>query len=401
MGFSESKDQLEGKNLIEHIDDIQSKLNDLQKEREQDEKLNYGWTGNLGHWYWDIAQNKVSFNSLKVKALGYADEDVPKEADYQFFTEKLHPDDYQPVMDNMIEHLKGERPVYEVEYRIKSLDGSWKWFHDRGRITKRDDSGKPLFMAGIVFDITRKKEYERQLADLVDNLEKENQMKNKFISVLAHDLRNPIGLLTTYMDLVKDNLKEKDLDELKFNIEQIENISINTYDLLNTLIQWAVSQEKSIEIKKEVASVSSILSKVVDQQDRIAARKKIRIKLDYPEDTNIKTDVVMVSTVLRNLLSNAIKFSHEGSIVEISADSKANEMIFSVKDEGIGMEQNELDQMFSEDEFFESRQGTGGESGTGIGLNLCRNFVERLNGQIWGESKPNKGTTIFFRIPMV
>jgi PAS domain S-box-containing protein len=400
MEFSESKDHLPEKNLIEKIDDIQSKLNDLQKEREQNEKLNYAWTGNLGHWYWDIAQNKVTFNSLKVKALGYADKDIPKEVNYQFFTKKLHPDDYQPVMDNMMEHLKGERPVYEVEYRIKALDGSWKWFHDRGRITRRDEAGKPVFMAGIVFDITKKKEYERQLADLVDNLEKENQMKNKFISVLAHDLRNPIGLLTTYMELIRDNLKEKDLDELKFNIDQIENISRNTYDLLNTLIHWAISQEKSIEVKKGTITISELIKTVTGQQEKIAARKNIRITISIPEDFEIVTDAVLISTVLRNLLSNAIKFSNEGSQVDIDASLAGDEVMFSVTDRGIGMEQKDMESLFSKDRFFESRLGTGGESGTGIGLNLSRNFVEKLGGHIWGVSKVNGGTTIFVKIPI-
>jgi diguanylate cyclase (GGDEF)-like protein/PAS domain S-box-containing protein len=158
--------------LIEILEETQLLVSQLLNEKEQEMKLEYAWTGNLGSWYWNVKTDTVTFNSLKATALGYTMEELPTEVGFSFFTEKLHPDDYQKVMQSMIDHLKGESPVYEVEYRIQAKDGSYKWYYDRGKITRFDDEGKPLFLAGIVFDITEKKVMQ-------ESLEASNRMLEK------------------------------------------------------------------------------------------------------------------------------------------------------------------------------------------------------------------------------
>jgi len=149
--------------LIVRIRDLEILNQELLKEREQETRLEFAWSGNLGHWYWNIRANQVTFNPLKLTTLGYSISEIPEHVDYQFFTEKLHPDDYKRTMDAMYDHLYGRADVYEVEYRIKSAHGGYKWFYDRGRITQFDEHGKPLFLAGIVFDITEKKETQLEL----------------------------------------------------------------------------------------------------------------------------------------------------------------------------------------------------------------------------------------------
>ncbi|MDD3093939.1 MAG: sensor domain-containing diguanylate cyclase [Clostridia bacterium] len=135
----------------------------LIEEKQQDMNLNYAWTGNLGHWYWHVPSNKVTFNPLKITVLGYDENELPKEVTYQYFTDKLHPDDYEKAMQIMRNHLQGKLSVYEVEYRIKAKDGSYRWYYDRGKITKYDKNNKPELIAGIVFDITEKKMLEEKL----------------------------------------------------------------------------------------------------------------------------------------------------------------------------------------------------------------------------------------------
>ncbi|NLO36417.1 MAG: sensor domain-containing diguanylate cyclase, partial [Clostridiaceae bacterium] len=134
----------------------------------------YAWTGNLGHWYWYIRTNAVTFNPLKAAELGYAPEEVPSPVPYQFFTERIHPDDYEHTMQAMRDHLAGQAAVYEAEYRIRAKDGSYRWYYDRGRITRRDPDGKPLFLAGIVFDVTEKK-----------NLQLDLERKNRILAELS------------------------------------------------------------------------------------------------------------------------------------------------------------------------------------------------------------------------
>ena len=151
--------------LIDHIASLEALLGQYRAEREEEEHLNYAWAGNLGHWYWDYQANKVTFNPLKALSLGFTRAEIPALPGFEFFTERLHPEDYARVMDNMRGHLRGELPAYEVEYRIQTKDGGWRWFYDIGRVTRRDENGRPLMLAGIVFDITERKELQARLEE--------------------------------------------------------------------------------------------------------------------------------------------------------------------------------------------------------------------------------------------
>ena len=130
---------------------------------QKSERLEFGWTGNLGQWFWDLTTNEVTFNPLKAEAIGYMKEDLPEKVPFQFFTDKLHPDDKENVMQLMRDHLAGEIPVWEVKYRIQAKDGSWKVYQDRGKITERNEKGEPLFLTGIVFDVTEEEQGREEL----------------------------------------------------------------------------------------------------------------------------------------------------------------------------------------------------------------------------------------------
>lgn len=149
--------------LLDRIRELEIFNAQLLEEKEREVGLDFAWTGNLGHWYWNVATNRVTFNSLKIRALGYTPEELPEQVPFQFFTDKLHPDDLEPTMNAMRAHLHGTAHVYEAEYRIQSKDGSWRWFYDRGRITVRGEKGAPVFLAGIVFDVTDRKKHEAEL----------------------------------------------------------------------------------------------------------------------------------------------------------------------------------------------------------------------------------------------
>lgn len=130
----------------------------LKQQIFQDDFSKYPWLGNLGHWYWNFQENVVDFNPQKAQAIGYEMNEVPTHPGFQFFTDKIHKQDYEYVMDEMHRHLRGEIPVWEVKYRIQAKDGSWRTFYDRGTVTQRSEEGKPLYLTGIVFDITEEEE---------------------------------------------------------------------------------------------------------------------------------------------------------------------------------------------------------------------------------------------------
>ena len=132
---------------------------------EKEDRLEFGWTGSLGRWYLDFATGTVVFNPLKIETLGYSMADIPHPTPYSFFTQLIHPDDYRDTMLAMRDHMDNKTNVYECEYRIRASNGHYKWYYDRGTVTQRDEDGKALFAAGIVFDITNKKNTAQKLME--------------------------------------------------------------------------------------------------------------------------------------------------------------------------------------------------------------------------------------------
>lgn len=184
--------------------------------QENQDSQEFSWTGNLGHWYWDFKANKVTFNPLKATALGFIKEELPEYVDFQFFTERLHPDDYERVMDEMRDHLAGKIPVWEVKYRIKAKDGTYKTYYDRGKVTERSPEGAPLFLTGIVFDIS---EFEIEKEELLrKNKEWEVQSRRDKLTGLF----NRSNILVKLGQVVQ-----------KVNASKLDTVSLIVFDIDN------------------------------------------------------------------------------------------------------------------------------------------------------------------------
>jgi diguanylate cyclase (GGDEF)-like protein/PAS domain S-box-containing protein len=156
--------------LESRISELEEVIKQMTKAKNDTELLDLPWVGNLGQWFWMVPSNQVIFNNRKVTNLGYKIEDLPDVVGFDYFTELLHPDDYQRVMQNMRDHMKGLRDSYEVEYRILSSNGDYIWYYDRGKITKRDENGQILVISGIVFDINKNKQLESELKEANERL---------------------------------------------------------------------------------------------------------------------------------------------------------------------------------------------------------------------------------------
>lgn len=233
-----------------------------------------------------------------------------------------------------------------------------------------------------------------------DTLADEIASKNKFFSIMSHDLRGAFGIIMNFVEIIQSNreiLSTEEIDEL---LNDIDSTSKNTLDLLENLVRWARSQSGSIKFDPENINVQEIFNEICHAHKDIAQAKNIQIKCKIESTATIYGDKNMILVVLRNLVSNAIKFTGNEGIISLESEEDDTLLKITVSDTGIGIKPELIEKLFTIDTKV-STQGTEQEQGNGLGLVLCREFVKRNNGDIGIESTPGKGTSIWFTLPKV
>jgi signal transduction histidine kinase len=228
-----------------------------------------------------------------------------------------------------------------------------------------------------------------------EKLEIANATKDKFFSIIAHDLKSPFNSIMGFSDLLIDQIKEKDYEGIDKYARIIGQSSQRAMDLLMNLLEWSRSQTGRMKFNPENFDLVDLIVENKLLFDEIAAQKGITIKKVLPHDLVVFADKPMISTVLRNLISNAIKFTRQDGEIIISAEKRANEILVSVSDNGVGISTKRIDTLFRLDKS-ESTTGTAKEQGTGLGLILCKEFIEKHGGKIWVESEEGIGSTFYF-----
>ena len=243
----------------------------------------------------------------------------------------------------------------------------------------------------ISYDITQLKVNEKVLQDL-------NATKDKFFSIIAHDLKTPFTSILAFSDLIAKNTTKFSPAKLEQMALTLRKAAQNAYSLLENLLSWSRLQTGALLPKPEVIDVSLLIQENIEILSTISMIKGIRLEMPNDSRGYVHSDKQMLNTVLRNLTSNAIKFSHPNSKVLIKAIPQGNHVLFSVQDFGTGISQNHIQRLFKLESSF-TTIGTENEKGSGLGLILCKEFVEKSNGKIWLESTLGTGTTFFFSIP--
>lgn len=245
-------------------------------------------------------------------------------------------------------------------------------------------------------EITEKKnkKIERQKTEL----KQLNATKDKFFSILAHDLKNPFQTILGYSNLLSTDYNEMNEEEKRNVIAQINNVSKSSYQLLENLLSWANTQTGRIEYMPKKYNLEKLTSDTVQLVNMQADRKSQKIEVKVDPKILVQTDNNIFSTILRNLLTNAVKFSKMNGIIIIDACAEENDIILMVQDNGSGIQPDRIDDLFTLKKSKNS-EGTALESGTGLGLVICKEFVEIYGGKIWVESVLGEGSKFFFSIP--
>lgn len=230
-------------------------------------------------------------------------------------------------------------------------------------------------------------------------LEEHNKMKDKLISVIGHDLRNPFNNILSFSTLIAQRAQLHN-DEKIYSFANHINISAeNGYTLLENLLNWARNQIGHIEFSPRPITSSEIIKNTLSFHHTGAIKKNITINVDSSDLHIVFADERMLETILRNLISNAIKFTPQNGLINISSKKIKNYIVLSVQDNGVGMSKEMLDNLFTSKNV-ESKHGTEGEKGTGLGLSLCKEFATRNHGELLIESEENKGSVFKVRLPL-
>ena len=267
-----------------------------------------------------------------------------------------------------------------------------------------------LLVAGIFRFRNRYLKLQRQrLLDLVEirtaelssseqNLLAANQAKDKFFSILAHDLRSPFNSLLGLSKILEEDWAEQSEESKKGYVGIIRRNLENTYGLLNNLLSWSRIQQKRYTADNQEVSLFAVTNQTVMELDAPAHVKDIKIHNQVDPEIKVFADEMMLGTVIRNLLSNAIKYSPRGHQVTIKSRVDHQSVVCCVQDEGAGMSQEIIETLFSLTKT-KSEPGTEGEKGTGLGLIITRDFLSLMNGQFFFESQPGQGSTFCFSLP--
>lgn len=330
----------------------------------------------------------VEVNAAMVKILGYDSKEdlmaIDIKSDLYF-----KPED----RESLILELDSEN--LDV-YPLKKKDGTAVWIEDHGWYV-RDEKGKIIFHEGVSRDITDRRMAEVQLKKYSEELKELNATKDKYFSIIAHDLKNPFNSIMGLSDIIKNEAKYLDIATIEQYASIINSTSKNTFKLLENLLDWARVQQSQMPFQPISLILRKVASDVIELLVEKANSKMIAIINYIPDNMIIVADKNMLETIIRNLVSNALKFTPVNGKVEIRATLHVNRYEISVKDTGVGIKKEDIGKIFEIGSGFSTR-GTENEKGTGLGLLLCKEFVEKHHGEIWVESEEGKGSTFTFSI---
>lgn len=276
-----------------------------------------------------------------------------------------------------------------VEFSIQ-IDGEDKYF-DWQLIPEFDEEGQTETILAVARDITARKLNEKALEDAV-------KTKDKFFSIIAHDLKNPFNAMLPIIHILKENHLDMQREQLSEMIELINSSVKQEYNLLKNLLEWSRAQTGAIKLKPERIELRQLFESNLLLHRAVAENKNISIEVNDPESYNVLSDKYMLETVIRNLVSNALKFTETNGNIKIHITENKNQVLCSVQDNGIGISPENQKKLFRIDTNY-TRLGTKDESGTGLGLILCKEFVEKNGGSITVQSEVAVGSTFTFSLP--
>ena len=349
----------------------------------------------------DMNLNSTYVSPSIFKLTGETPEDFLKRS----MEEKHPPESMARIQSMFIEEIEREKTSDENKNRSKLIE--LELLKPDGTILMiathlsfiRNEQGTPVGIHGVTRDITEITKVHQQLENYAQEMKAVNADKDRFVQILAHDLRNPFNVLLGVSDLLATNIDGLNKNQIHDFALSINQTAHRTYNLLEELLLWSKTMSGKLPYKPERLNFKDECDDVILKLKANADHKNISINISSAQDIFIDADKNMIKTILRNLISNAIKFSKPYGIINISAQNFETHVMISISDNGIGIKKENLSKLWDPLKPFTS-QGTDGEVGSGLGLLICKEFVEKHTGKIWVESEVEKGSDFNFTLPI-
>ena len=349
----------------------------------------------IGNWKWYLSTNEVIWSDEMFHIFGI-DKDSYSGRLGDMVAKVIHPDDLHLVFpSNAIGFIQKK----SIEYRIIMPDKSIRYILAVAGESKFDEIGNPIFLNGIAQDITDRKQSDSVIKLQANELNKLNSDKDLFLAVLAHDLRSPFSSILGFLHLLIKNIHKYDNATIDKQLRFVNNAVQNTFNLLEDLLMWSNSQSGKLPYEPQNLNLVDILKDIIVDSKQFSDNKCISINMFVASEINIFADIHMLKTILRNLISNAIKFTKHGGRIDIYAEQIKSKITISIIDSGVGLSTELLTELFDISKTHTTK-GTDNESGTGLGLFLCKQFVERHDCKLWVESELGKGSNFRFTMPI-
>ena len=361
------------------------KIDALLKETERVSKM--------GGWEYNLQTKKITFTD-GINLLFNTD---VKSVDTEVLPKYFDPEDWEFLKD-AFKSIVDEKLPFSHELLFHNVAGKDCWLKIKGEPILMD--GQVVKIVGSLTDITERKLVELELRRTEIQLRELNATKDKFFSIIAHDLKSPFNAIVGFSNLLVDQIKMKDYDVVEEYANIIQSSSNKAMNLLTNLLEWSRAHTGRMIFNPEYLDLAKIIRETVVLFQESASQKLIHISSESPGSEMVFADKAMISTILRNLVSNAVKFTRYNGTIHISLVRQPGWILVSVKDNGIGIGDEALKKMFCIDAA-QSTAGTQNEKGTGLGLILCKEFVDKHKGKIWIESESGSGSTAYFNIPAV
>jgi len=350
-------------------------------------------------WVINLTTRRFTYISPSVVQLrGYTVE----EAMTQSLEESLTPESLILVNQAISEYLelflnepdKMSSYINQIQQPCKDGKNVWVEVSTKFRFNEEGD----IEIVGISRNIEERKRMMNEISQREVALQKLNAEKDKFFSIIAHDLKSPFNSIVGFSELLLEQVRANEFSGIEKYAEIILQSSDRAMNLLMNLMEWSRSQTGRMVFNPEYFELVNLIHETVHLFTDISDLKLITIRQILPQNAPVFADKAMISTVLRNLISNAIKFTMAGGDIQISIEEKNKEVLVAVKDNGLGLSKNSIQRLFRIDDTV-STPGTQNEVGTGLGLILCKEFIEKHQGKIWVDSEEGKGSTFYFSLP--